>query len=99
VFLPAGDAVISGVCDFDLGITVLENNEYITTFFDQEGNVTRRLISGRFVVELRNEETDNSIVANISGPGTITFTDDSAVWNTVGKCSATHSSAGSKPGG
>jgi hypothetical protein len=44
VFLPAGDAVISGVCDFDLGITVLENNEYITTFFDQEGNVTRRLI-------------------------------------------------------
>lgn len=84
-FLPAGDAVIPGVCDFDLGITVLENNEYITTFFDQEGNITRQHIAGRFVVELRNEETDASIVANISGPGTITFTDDSSVWDTVGQ--------------
>jgi hypothetical protein len=64
---------------------VLENNEYITTFFDKEGNVTRQHVAGRFVVELRNEETDTSIVANISGPGTITFTDDSAVWNTVGQ--------------
>jgi hypothetical protein len=84
-FLPSGDAVIPGVCDFDLGITVLENNEYITTFFDKEGNITRQHIAGRFVVELRNEETDDSIVANISGPGTITFTDDSTVWNTVGQ--------------
>jgi hypothetical protein len=33
-------------------------------------------------------------VANISGPGTITFSDDSAVWNMVGKCSATQGSAG-----
>jgi hypothetical protein len=84
-FLPAGDAVIPGVCDFDLGITVLENNEYITTFFDQEGNITRQHIAGRIVVELRNEQTGDSIVANISGPGTITFTEDSTVFDTVGQ--------------
>jgi hypothetical protein len=36
------------------------------------------------VVELRNVESGASVVANISGPGTITFTDDAEVWETVG---------------
>jgi hypothetical protein len=83
-FLPSEDAVIPGVCPFDLGITVLENNAYITTFLDGEGNVTRQQVTGRLVVELSNEETDESVVANISGPGSITFTEDSEVWETVG---------------
>jgi hypothetical protein len=83
-FLPQEDAVISGVCPFDLGVDVLENNTYITTFFDREGNVTRLHGSGRLVVELINEQTGESVVANISGPGTVTFTEDSEVWKTVG---------------
>jgi hypothetical protein len=83
-FLPSEDAVVPGVCPFDLGITVLENNAYITTFFDQEGNVTRQHLAGRLVVELSNEQTGESMVANISGPGTVTFTEDSEVWETVG---------------
>lgn len=83
-FLPLEDEVVSGICEFDLGITVLENNSHITTFFDQDGNITKQLITGRLVVELSNEETGASTVANISGPGTVTFTDDTAVLESVG---------------
>ncbi|HEX6262437.1 MAG TPA: hypothetical protein VF097_06275 [Actinomycetota bacterium] len=83
-FLPAEDEVISDVCDFDLGVVVLENNELLTTFFDQEGNVTKQLVTGSLVVELRNEETGVSLVANIPGPGVITFPGDSELVTALG---------------
>lgn len=83
-FLPLEDEVVTGICEFDLGITVLENNSHITTFFDQEGNITKQLITGRLVVELSNEQTGASTVANISGPGTVTFSDDTEVLESVG---------------
>lgn len=83
-FLPQFDSVIEGVCDFPLGVYVLENESHITTFFDREGNVERQQLAGRLVVELRNEETEESIVANISGPGKITFPDESALITAVG---------------
>jgi hypothetical protein len=84
VFVPSEDGIVSGVCPFDLGITVLEDNVHTTTFFDQDGNVTRLHSSGTLVVELSNEQTGDSMVANISGPGTVTFTDDSEVLEAVG---------------
>ena len=83
-FLPQEDEVISGICPFDLGIYVLENESFITTFFDKDGNVTKLLISGRLVVELRNEQTGASHVADISGPGKVTFTEDSEVLTALG---------------
>jgi len=83
-FLPAEDDLISGVCDFDLAVIVLENDEFLTTFVDREGNVTKQLITGALVVELRNETTGASFVANIPGPGIITFPDDSEVVEALG---------------
>jgi hypothetical protein len=83
-FVPSEDAIVSDVCPFDLGITVLQDNVQVTTFFDQEGNVTRLHSAGKLIVELSNEETGESMVANISGPGTSTFTDDSEVLEAVG---------------
>jgi hypothetical protein len=83
-FVPSEDAVIPGLCPFDLGVTVLKDNVHLTTFFDQDGNVTRLHGAGELIVELSNEQTGDSIVANISGPGTLTFTDDSEVLEAVG---------------
>lgn len=82
--LPAADDVLSGVCGFDLAVTVLQNNEFLTTFFDREGNVTKQIITGQLVVELRNESTGASIVANIPGPGIVTFPGDSEVVEALG---------------
>jgi hypothetical protein len=63
---------------------VLEDNVHTTTFFDQDGNVTRLHSDGSLIVELSNEQTGDSIVANLSGPGTSTFTDDSQILEAVG---------------
>jgi hypothetical protein len=82
-FLPNLDAVIEGACDFPVAVTVLENNEFTTTFF-KDGNVTRVLVTGRVVVELTNVDTGESLVANISGPGVFTFTRDTTVLTTEG---------------
>jgi len=82
-FLPSSDAVIEGACDFPVGVTVLENKEFSTTFF-KDGNVTRVLVTGLLVVELTNEDTGESMVANISGPGVFTFTRDTTILKTEG---------------
>jgi hypothetical protein len=83
-FLPNLDGVIEGACEFPVAVTVLENNEFTTTFF-KDGNVTRVLVTGRLVVELTNlDNTDESLVANISGPGVFTFTKDTTLLKTEG---------------
>jgi hypothetical protein len=73
-FAEAGDILVSGFCDFDVVEHPLANNEYFTTFFDRDGNVTRTQVTGRLVLELINLETGRSIVVNASGPGR--FVDD-----------------------
>lgn len=74
--LPAEDFVISGSCDFDVFLHVVENKEFITTYFDDDGNPIRQIVTGRFVVELTNVETGESILYDISGPVFFTFSED-----------------------
>ncbi len=76
---PSDDFVISGSCDFDVLIHNLENKEFIKSYFDDDGNLTRQIVNGRLVSELTNLETGKSIVYNISGPGVITFFEDGSV--------------------
>jgi hypothetical protein len=77
--LPAEDFVLSGSCDFDVFVDVVENKEFITTYFDDDGNPTRQIVTGRFVVELTNLETGESIVYEISGPVFFSFSEDGSV--------------------
>jgi hypothetical protein len=74
--LPAEDFTIAGSCDFDVFLHVVENKEFITTYFDDDGSPTRQIITGQLVVELTNLETGESIVYNISGPVFVTFSED-----------------------
>jgi hypothetical protein len=76
---PAEDFVLSGSCDFDVRFHTVENKEFITSYFDDDGNLTRQIVNGRFVVELTNLETMESIVYNVSGPGFLTFFEDGSL--------------------
>jgi hypothetical protein len=71
-FLPAEDTVISGVCSFDVGLHIIQNNEYVTVFAD-----SHYIINGVLTVELTNlSDPTKSSVLNISGPGHVTPTPD-----------------------
>jgi hypothetical protein len=68
--------VVEDVCSFPVLLEPVVNKEFITTFFDKEGNITKQLITGRLVSRLTNLETDQSVVVNTSGPGKLTFEGD-----------------------
>jgi hypothetical protein len=74
-FAFSGDFGLTGYCDFDISVEVLANREYSTTFFDQDGNVTRTQITGLYVLRLTNDDTGGWIVLNASGPGKFVFDD------------------------
>jgi hypothetical protein len=78
---PLEPIVIDGVCGFPVLAEPIVNQEFITTFTDEQGNVTRQIISGRLVTRLTNLDTGESVVVNTSGPGTILFEDDTVVLN------------------
>jgi hypothetical protein len=86
---PAEDFTVSGSCDFDVRFHTVENKAFIKSYFDDDGNLTRQIVNGRFVVELTNLETLESIVYNISGPGFLTFFEDGSVDFILGGRSAT----------
>ena len=73
-FLPAGDFTLTGVCPFPVGVEVITNNEFITTFSDG-----RQLVTGTLKVRATNLDSDESLDLNISGPGVITENSDGSV--------------------
>ena len=64
------DQTLTGICSFDVQLTVVRQNEFIIhetaapdgTIYDQ--------YAGNLVVEVTNRETGKSLTYNISGPGT-----------------------------
>jgi hypothetical protein len=83
-FAPAGDIVVSGICEFDVLIETVANNEYFTTFFDRSGNVTRMQVAGHLVQRTSRVGGDTSIVLNVSGPGKFVDGDEGLVVDTHG---------------
>jgi hypothetical protein len=78
--LPSEDFVISGSCDFDVRVHTVENKEFIKSYFDGDGNLTRQIVNGPLVLELTNlEKPGESIVYNVSGPGFLTFFEDGSL--------------------
>jgi hypothetical protein len=77
---PAEDITITGSCDFDVRVHTVENKEFITSYFDDDGNLTRQIVNGRLVLELTNQEKPaESIVYNVSGPVFLTFFEDGSL--------------------
>src|ERR1044072_9203434 len=68
VFAPAGDIVISGICDFDVLVETIVNKEYATTHFDKAGNPTRTHVAGHLVQRISRVGGTTSLVLNVSAP-------------------------------
>jgi hypothetical protein len=71
--------VNSGSCAFDIDVKVVRNNEYVTSFYDANGNLARQLVNGALVVTLTNLQNGRAITVNISGPGYLTFNADGSI--------------------
>ena len=68
---PIDDMALPDVCEFPLFIHIVQNNEYIATYFDRDGNPVRLQISGRLVIQVTRTDTGSSVEINASGPGSI----------------------------
>jgi hypothetical protein len=60
------------VCPFDVTIDAVANKEIFKDFGDH------LIITGRFVVQVTNDDTQKSVVLNASGPAKVVFAEDSA---------------------
>ncbi len=60
-------------CGFEVDVSYPVQNEYAIAFFDQNGNVTRLVITGRLVATFTNPANGVSLTENISGPAQIDF--------------------------
>jgi hypothetical protein len=77
-FLPPPDGLLdSSSCGYEILVTFPVQQEYITTYFDREGNVTKQIVTGRLVVTFTNTATDESLTTNISGPSHLNFVRES----------------------
>jgi hypothetical protein len=74
---PNPDLVVEDVCDFPVLLHDVVNKAVVTDFFDQDGNITMEILTGRIEEQLtRLDDQGNpvtSITRNISGPGVVTF--------------------------
>jgi hypothetical protein len=58
------------LCDFGIQIDFLVDREYLTTFFDKDGNVARDNFTGSLRVRITNlDDPTRSIELDVGGPG------------------------------
>lgn len=76
--IPAEDFSIPAgvVCNFEVFVHFVTNNQYSIDFFDADGNPTRTITQGHLVMEITNLDTGTSVIRNVSGPGTKTHPDE-----------------------
>jgi hypothetical protein len=67
---------LSGLCTFDVAVTVPVNSEYNIVFFDGAGNPVKAITEGRLVVTFTNLSNGHTLTLNISGPGIATVNPD-----------------------
>jgi len=84
-FFPADPITVEDVCDFPVLLDPIINKEYVKSFFDDEGNLERQIVTGRFVNEVTNLDTGQSITVNVSGPVFFTFAEDTLTVRLTGR--------------
>ena len=69
--------VLDDVCPtFSIVADFLVNRVYVTTFTDASGDPLRAIATGSLKVRLTNRESGDSVVRNLSGPGTTIYHPD-----------------------
>ncbi len=75
---------LQGVCSFTVHFDFPVSNEFIKTYFDNSGVMTRQKITGNLVATSTNNTTGTSLTSNISGPATFVFYLDGNLKSLVG---------------
>jgi hypothetical protein len=66
-------------CSFPVREEVVVTKQTAKDFFDNDGNITREIVTGRYVIRYTNLATGKRITLNASGPGTFSSLPDGAV--------------------
>ncbi len=61
------------VCDFAVHLVFTTNREYLTTWYDAEGNPVRDNYTGTLTIRITNVDTGKWADLNIGGPGGDTY--------------------------
>ena len=67
------------VCPFAVSVRTLINREKQLVFLDASGNPVRAITTGYLLVRIRNADSGDFVVRNISGPVFLTFHADGSV--------------------
>jgi hypothetical protein len=67
-FLAAGPFDVDGPCPFVVHVEYPVNKEYLISFTDANGDLTRAIIQGDLVASYTNVENGRSVTLNVSGP-------------------------------
>jgi len=62
------DLIVDDTCGFVIEVTFPANQQVARTFVDQDGDVTKLVITGSLKALFTNPATGASLLANISGP-------------------------------
>jgi len=65
---PSPPVYLANVCSFPLTLTFPVDTQYVITFSDASGNVTRQIFAGHLVVTFTNDVTLKALTTNFSGP-------------------------------
>lgn len=84
-FFPSDPVTVEDVCNFPVLLDPIINQEYGKSFFDEEGTLERQIVTGRYVVEVTNLDSGESMTVNVSGPVFFTFTDDTLTVRLTGR--------------
>ena len=78
-FLAAGPFDVDGPCPFVVHVEYPVNKEYLISFTDANGDLTRAIVQGDLVASYTNVENGRSVTLNVSGPGLFTFGADGSL--------------------
>src|SRR6476469_9935221 len=75
-------------CGFPIDVSVVANKEYIVKTRDNADGSSTLRVTGKLWLSFTNTDTDKTVVRNLSGPGSVTLTEDGAVFESQGLTSS-----------
>lgn len=75
---PTGTVTLPLLCGFDVRLDLM-NNETLTSFFGNDGNLVKQVVSGSSFGKFTNLSSGKTIDVNLSGPAQFTFNSDGSI--------------------
>jgi hypothetical protein len=75
-------------CGFPIDVGVVADMEYVVKARDNADGSTTLRVTGKLRLSFTNTDTDKTVVRNVSGPGSVTLTEDGAVFESQGLTSS-----------